>query len=319
MKQLYPLLLLIVLCLGGAVLRAQCNDPNNRCNNQQTATQLSADSPYDLNTTTDYFSNNNFGALGNTLTARVTITAETAPNIASITVLTGGTSTVLTAVGDQVTIPAGADYDFTVETFGTEGSVTINLEGLSGSTPAFAVPTTLVVMAPLPVTWARPLTAHPRKDLLDLTWSVTDQIDVDRYVVEASTGGEFTDVHALAPQKGNGEVAYETTVAAPAQTTYYRIRQYDFDGSSSLGNTIEVVGTAAPELSVFPNPAREVLNLRSAETIAYVTLFAADGRRVVEQSTPGTRLDLPQLPQGLYTLIAELTSGNQTQQRIIIR
>ena len=304
-----------------AFVHAQCNDPNNRCSNQETAVQLTADSPYNLNTTTDYFSNNNFGALGNTLDARITITAETAASIAAITVQTGGTTTTLSAVGDQVTIPAGNDYDFTVETFGTEGSVTILLEGLFSGAPAFSTPTTLVVMAPLPVTWARPLAAHPRKQLLDLSWSVTDQVDVDRYVVEASeSGAVFTEVQTVNTRKQSGEIDYAATLPAPSELTYYRIRQYDFDGESSVSNTIEVAGYGEiAALRVFPNPASGVLNLRSASRINRIDLFAADGRRVLTLAQPGNRIELPNLPSGLYTVAAELANDTQTHERLIVR
>ena len=323
MKSIFTPLFLSCAMLFSCAALAQnnCQSAANRCTAIETVAALTIDNPYEANTTTTYFSSTEIPGTPFPLAADFVFNFVGANPAATVMIIdvTNGTSILLDTDGETFSIPENSDFNFTVNAL-EAGEVTVTITATNGGTPVIATPATIVVNPPLPVTWARPLTGRTQKESLDLTWSVTDQVAVDRYVVEASVGEAFTAIQDVTYQPAEGEVVYETTVPAPTGTTYYRIRQYDLDGASSLSNTIQVVGTEAPAaLRLFPNPATDVLNLRSEEPVRQLIFFSADGRRVMDLAGPGQRVSLAALPAGLYTVAAEFTDGSATRERLVVR
>ena len=310
---------MLLLCGSFSALRAQCDSPANRCDGVTLLAQLTADTPYPEGTATDYFAENTTIA-GTPPAIRVTITFTDPSPAATLDVsVSGGAVQTLDASGDQIVIGSGAEFDFTVNALMMgQVAVTFEVDVLGTFTPVGG--TTIVVGAPLPVRWASPLAAAPSGKALRLSWSVSDQVDVARYVVESSTGGQrFADAESVPPRPGSGEVGYTATVAAPATTTYYRIRQYDYDGRSSLSNTVVVGPAAAGALRLFPNPARGEVNLRAGGDITGLALYDPTGRRVLQRSGPTAALALPDLPAGVYTLAVRLADGERVREKLVIR
>lgn len=72
------------------------------------------------------------------------------------------------------------------------------------------------------------------------------------------------------------------------------------------------------EISIFPNPANEVLNISTAKKISNVRLHDVSGKLVISKSGENmNRLDISTLSPGVYILIVRTTDGALLQKKMI--
>ncbi|MBN8666218.1 MAG: hypothetical protein J0M30_01865 [Chitinophagales bacterium] len=87
-----------------------------------------------------------------------------------------------------------------------------------------------------------------------IDWTILTEVNVKHYAVERSVNGrDFEEIGTVAALKKG---AYSLTDISPVQgANYYRIRNLDIDGSSSISNVVKVVfGKKVASLTLFPNP-----------------------------------------------------------------
>ena len=206
-----------------------------------------------------------------------------------------------------------------------EGTATVTVgqdQGGGNLNPIF--PNEFTVLAnPAPVTWTRPLTYAPAGPDLELSWGVAEQVDVAGYTLERQNGADWEALQDVAyVESGAAEVVYTTRTPRPAGDAYYRIRQTDFDGSSSLSNVVHVPATEATALRVFPNPATGQANFTLPPAATFLTLTDATGRQVrnlAGAQLGDRRIDLGGLPAGLYTLTAYGRDARLGSERLLVR
>jgi len=69
----------------------------------------------------------------------------------------------------------------------------------------------------------------------------------------------------------------------------------------------------SPEVSLFPNPAGELLNIRSSQTVKEVALFDQTGRMVFHQEEPGREnfeVNTSCLSKGMYFVRLRFSDEN---------
>ncbi|WP_299820667.1 T9SS type A sorting domain-containing protein [uncultured Pontibacter sp.] len=118
---------------------------------------------------------------------------------------------------------------------------------------------------PLPVTLID-LKAHVTKQGVRLTWSTATEENNDRFVVERSQDGKTFAAIGEVKGSGNSRVTRNysfTDVGAPAGTSYYRLKQVDFDGRHEYSKLVEVTveGNTKAILTAYPNPFSSNLNI----------------------------------------------------------
>jgi len=175
-----------------------------------------------------------------------------------------------------------------------------------------------VTVTPLPVTLLS-FTAKPDGNRVQLAWTTTWERDADRFIVERSSDlTEFITVGEM-PAKGTTAQRQDYGLTDPNPrpgTNYYRLKQRDFDGTTTLFKPVSaIVRAEEPAISVYPNPAdaRQIhLRLWNADN-ATVRLLTVLGQSVGGQldRTPGEAIFSPAqpLPAGLYFL--EVTLAGQ--------
>ncbi|WP_420460155.1 T9SS type A sorting domain-containing protein [Neolewinella sp.] len=149
-----------------------------------------------------------------------------------------------------------------------------------------------------------------------LHWETATELHNERYEVERST--DQTDWQTIITQAGAGDSnaprsyqAYDDN--APAGNVYYRLKQVDYDGKYSYSEieSVEINAAGAPVLTVFPNPAGQVITIESTQEIGSLRLYDVRGVEVTDQVTfsanGGRRYtaDLSNLPAGTYVLTTE--------------
>lgn len=121
-----------------------------------------------------------------------------------------------------------------------------------------------------------------------LTWKTATETNNAFFEVQRmNDNGEFVVLDKVTGAgNSNSEIKYTySDNDAPANATYYRLRQVDNDGQYTYSSTI-VVGDIADLAEInaaYPNPANDILTIKlnSDGTNMRVVLVAADGREIV--------------------------------------
>lgn len=168
--------------------------------------------------------------------------------------------------------------------------------------------------------------AVPLGEQVRLDWATASESDNALFVVERSVDTQQWDAVVELPGAGNSVsvLAYEAVDEAPVQgQSYYRLRQIDTDGTTTVSDIVPVhLEAGHVHVSVFPNPATDRLEVRtSGAPTGQVYLLNAMGQRLpVRGMLAGGRctLDVSGLPTGGY-IVQLIAGGDVRQQRIIVR
>jgi hypothetical protein len=169
--------------------------------------------------------------------------------------------------------------------------------------------------------------ATTRQGVIVLRWITASEENSATFTVERSAEGRT--FHYLRTVAGAGNTQtrtnYELVDSQPLPgTSYYRLRQVDFDGTTTYSPVRTVALTAetanSGRLLVFPNPAHDAVHvlLLGPAPAAPLQVCDALGRVVRTQPTPsaGTEAALPLagLPVGIYILRCGALSQRLTVQ-----
>ncbi len=102
-------------------------------------------------------------------------------------------------------------------------------------------------------------TAKPNGEVVDLSWATATEKDNDFFTVERSRDGVRFDPVLRVPGAGTSTARIDYFEVDPrplAGTSYYRLRQTDYDGTSTLSTVVAVqMPVRANDFKVYPNPA----------------------------------------------------------------
>jgi Leucine-rich repeat (LRR) protein len=138
-----------------------------------------------------------------------------------------------------------------------------------------------------------------------LTWRTASETNNSHFDIERSTDG--TTFHSIGQVKGNNKASsYQFVDNQPFVTTYYRLRQIDFDGTETLSNIVSVVQKGKGKaLIIYPNPVSNTLTVENTEEddeeVGNFQIINLLGQQVLSGKT-GQGLDVSALPQGTYVL-----------------
>ncbi|HMX39507.1 MAG TPA: T9SS type A sorting domain-containing protein, partial [Saprospiraceae bacterium] len=169
---------------------------------------------------------------------------------------------------------------------------------------------------PLPVEWLDFRAALQDDGSVRLYWSVNQTAEASHFVVEKSRDGLiYSPIGQVTAQPGSGLLRYEDSDAQPfTGLNYYRLRQYDRDGSTSLSPVrIVVLQAAAQAWSVYPSPlsANQTLRIVAATEGTYrFRLYEASGKMICDRSFSGS-VELPQLRLAAGVYAYEILSDAQ--------
>jgi fibronectin-binding autotransporter adhesin len=176
---------------------------------------------------------------------------------------------------------------------------------------------------PLPVELTD-FSAHQKGDNVILAWETSSEHNNDYFEIQKSIDGKK--FFSLGQVKGAGDTTTPESYSFKDKSistghSYYRLKQVDFDGASSLSKTVLVnVKTDKFKLSIYPNPTASYFNIVS--NIAFdqeftVTLHDQVGNVVLEETRSqvaafeNVQIDVNVLPSGSYVL--QIMSEDITQ------
>ena len=162
-------------------------------------------------------------------------------------------------------------------------------------------------------------TATKSNENVELFWQTSREYNNDYFSIQRSADGyQFEDIYQL---KGVGESNelhnYSVSDVNPLNgISYYRLKQTDIDGTSSISEIRSVVFNQKDELLIFPNPVNGELNLQFAEEAEdkNIQFYNELGQQVFinEMSVENKfirQYDTESLPNGVYYFTVKTKSA----------
>jgi len=151
----------------------------------------------------------------------------------------------------------------------------------------------------------------------ELKWTVSDQVNVNRYEVEYSTNvTNFKTIGIVNAVPGAGQISY--TYLHPIRNDvkgYYRIKTVDMDGELTYSSIEEVKPESMiVKLTATPNPTTGLFKISVPSTIQSafrMHIYDVSGRLVFERkfniqsTTRELQMDITRMPAGSYQLVCE--------------
>lgn len=174
---------------------------------------------------------------------------------------------------------------------------------------------------PLPVSWLSFGAAAGTKQV-DLQWETTEEPNNAGFHVERSaTGNNWSAIGEVDARPGSDQ-RYDFADNAPLSgTSYYRLRQTDFDGRVTYSpvETVDFFGEG--QIFLYPNPATSILNVRLPEGAVLLGLTDLTGRSVnvhFEGQAGQLTTNVSLLPPALYCLRVRLIDGKIVVRRTVV-
>ncbi|MEO9805748.1 MAG: T9SS type A sorting domain-containing protein [Reichenbachiella sp.] len=152
-----------------------------------------------------------------------------------------------------------------------------------------------------------------------LEWSTASETDNDYFLIERSSN--LHDWKPLGKTKGVGnssiQVDYTDYDTSPYPgLSYYRLKQVDFDGSTSYSEVVSVI-INSHNLSIYPNPAHNLvyIQLRSNQpTLLSVTNISGTTLLKTQPATTDLiPIDLSNMKSGIYFIRIQNSSMTETR------
>jgi hypothetical protein len=180
---------------------------------------------------------------------------------------------------------------------------------------------------PLPVELLS-FTGNPEGWYNHLFWTTATEVNNNFFVLERSNDGVNYDQVATVNGAGNSNtlINYHVVDERPFSTTYYQLKQYDYNGSSETFGPIVVANNSINGfsfISVFPNPAEDIfyINLSSGEA-AELNYFITDafGKQVyngIAKIEGNTKIEVNASTWAAGVYFVRLTSNHHNYERTI--
>lgn len=206
-----------------------------------------------------------------------------------------------------LSIPVG--NDFTIEFFTDRGTGT-------GSTPKIGLNNISVTIIDasggvLPVELGK-FTAEATNTSNMLYWNTLSEKDQNSFEIQRSEDGRnFHTIHTIRSNGYASQYQFEDK-SATSTLNYYRI-VYQNNGNTTYSNTVKVENNALTQISIYPNPAHNEINIKSnVAGSMLIRVYDINGRIVMTQSSASNNciLDVNQLMKGQYFI--EIENNNST-------
>lgn len=211
--------------------------------------------------------------------------------------------------GSEV-VPTDADADYR----------TINADNNGGANFTFTT------SAALPVTYAQWSATREKTDVVELAWSTETESGASHFTLERSidNGLNWADRVSIDAENSISGSSYAyTDVGAPAGELLYRLKQTDFDESSSYSTVLTVEG-ATGDFSVWPQPTTiGQLYFLAPQSMEGGTadLLSLSGQVLASQQIGVGRqnFQLNKLKAGIYLIRLSAGEGRDMVKRVLVR
>jgi len=163
-------------------------------------------------------------------------------------------------------------------------------------------------LAPLPIELIS-FTATAKNNTVELNWITATEINNDYFTVERSSDGYYFSSVAEVDGAGNSTsiLNYSSIDYYPlSNTSYYRLKQTDFNGAYSYSNIVSIQLNQSVFLveNIYPNPTNEDLNIQfnTSPNNATIIIYNAFGECVMNKtySSKDVKISTNHFLNGVY-------------------
>ncbi len=158
--------------------------------------------------------------------------------------------------------------------------------------------------------------AFAKNEVSYLTWQTASEINNSHFNVQRSEDGENFETIGRVEGYGNSTqlLNYHFVDEEPLETNFYRLQQVDFNGDYEFSEARLVRFFGEDEIVLFPNPAKEVLNISLSFDKGIVTVYDITGSLVVRRilSSQTETLNTSDFNAGIYLIEITNTTTQQT-------
>jgi hypothetical protein len=175
---------------------------------------------------------------------------------------------------------------------------------------------------PLPVTMLSFTGKKNDENHVVLQWATANELNSDYFLVERSKNGKYFESIASVKAAGTSTQRHDytfTDLLPFAGSSYYRLRQVDFDGTSMYSKVCYIDGVS-DALTVHPNPTTDFIEIESNGEIASVKVRNEVGYLLkvpVKESERGVILNMTNLPSGIYILEVQQEASLSTHKVVV--
>jgi autotransporter-associated beta strand protein len=168
---------------------------------------------------------------------------------------------------------------------------------------------------PLPVVLISLNALCEEPDAVSIAWKTASEINSSHYEVLFSEDFDSWErvgrVEAAGNSSSERSYLFQYSIPTEANTTYYRLMQYDLDGTAALLGTIPVNCMEKTPVSVFPNPTSTKSLIRIFSSIpSRISIHLVDGNGKtifteqvdINEGTSFLPLNVEHYPTGIYLL-----------------
>ncbi len=186
----------------------------------------------------------------------------------------------------------------------------VRVEGNPGTTPFFAEFDDIrfsTTLGPLAVKMGDIKASASGKNNI-VTWATTTETNSKSFIVEQSYNSlEWKQIGVVAAAgNSNSEIKYSFTDYSPYSTTYYRLRQMDIDGKTTITNIAKVEQDLKTKILITPNPTQDFLSVRLDKPTNnnLIAIYDIAGRLMVKTQFDGVlhKVNVSAFKKGVYFL-----------------
>lgn len=192
---------------------------------------------------------------------------------------------------------------------GTSGSpvgFTYSITDAAGKESPF-VPYTITASTPLPVGLLS-FTAKAEGCKTVLNWITSYELNLSHFDIEWSPDGNgfYKEATVIAAKNSTGS-SYHFNCAAQTNTSYYRLRLVDEDGTYAFSNILKIAAPCSTDrdISLYPNPAKDRIHITNLHKGDLIRIFGITGQLIMQQEADKANewIDISQVAAGTYQVI----------------
>jgi hypothetical protein len=193
----------------------------------------------------------------------------------------------------------------------------------------FTIGTMNLNLSPLPVELTRFGCRKTSDNQVQLTWSTASEDNNDYFTVERSADAK--NYVAIAKVKGGGNsyvpLHYSSMDNSPLLgTSFYRIKQTDFNGMSKYSKACVVNNLKSQEVGdvmIYPNPTNAIINIDLGETVARKIIIISSHGEVVYSTNASEqnklKVDMSAFADGIYMVQIQTADSRMINRKVIIQ
>jgi hypothetical protein len=151
-------------------------------------------------------------------------------------------------------------------------------------------------------------------DDVNLQWTLDDVTEVNYIELEKSSNGyDLYPISEIYPYDLTMNYIDDLTYSE----NYYRLKIVEYSGDITYSNIINISNKINDDILIYPNPTKDILNIKTTKNINRISLFNELGVEFVIEN-PTSQIDLSSLSKGIYIVKINIDENTIIKKIILI-